>query len=447
MLGTVMTLVVLGHRRGGGRRGRNRRLGIFEQQRVLHEHVPRGAPRGAEGACRVVPRPRELRRVPHGPDVDAAADGDQADAHQRALGHDRRLRAPDPHAQPAPGARVVRGVPLAGGAPQRHDAGEVPLRRRREEHGDQDHAAAAHRHRRGARQRLQGDGAAARPGDRRREGHPLAHRAGPRIRRARPRQAEDPAGRGARQERQGDGDAISIPPPGSVAPTPTRCRSGASTASTATTRRAIRSAIRRTSSTTRSRRAASTAACRRSRRAPTPSSRRPAAISGPEAERAAKFAELIAAAAPQGGETPKTKDAEQKFAAEMKRILLLTSFAAKDLTWKTFPNNVGHKDFPGCFRCHDGKHTNDKGEAIRLQCTLCHALPSVVAESGVRTVQSDRESRPHAAVESRRAELDARSPHAHSTTAARCATARSSGARTAAASAPIRRATGASGRK
>ena len=113
-----------------------------------------------------------------------------------------------------------------------------------------------------------------------------------------------------------------------------------------------------------------------------------AGINGPEAERAAKFAALIAAAAPQGEHKPKVKEAEQKFAAEMQRILLLTSFAAKDITWKTFPNNVGHKDFPGCFRCHDGKHMNAKGEAIRLQCTLCHALPQVVAENGVRSVPS-----------------------------------------------------------
>jgi hypothetical protein len=31
---------------------------------------------------------------------------------------------------------------------------------------------------------------------------------------------------------------------------------------------------------------------------------------------------------------------------------------------------------------------NDKGEAIRLQCTLCHALPQVVGENGIRTVAS-----------------------------------------------------------
>ena len=46
--------------------------------------------------------------------------------------------------------------------------------------------------------------------------------------------------------------------------------------------------------------------------------------------------------------------------------------------WTTHPTNVGHKDFPGCFRCHDGKHLNDRQEAIRLECNLCHSIPVVV---------------------------------------------------------------------
>jgi len=54
----------------------------------------------------------------------------------------------------------------------------------------------------------------------------------------------------------------------------------------------------------------------------------------------------------------------------------------------SFPNHAGHKDFPGCFRCHDGKHLNEKGEAIRLQCTLCHNLPQVEREGGKSTVPS-----------------------------------------------------------
>jgi len=45
--------------------------------------------------------------------------------------------------------------------------------------------------------------------------------------------------------------------------------------------------------------------------------------------------------------------------------------------WTSHPNNVGHKDSPGCFRCHDGKHLNEQGEAIRLECNLCHSIPIV----------------------------------------------------------------------
>ena len=72
----------------------------------------------------------------------------------------------------------------------------------------------------------------------------------------------------------------------------------------------------------------------------------------------------------------------------MREILLAASFQEKGFSWKSFPNHTGHADTPGCFRCHDGKHYNDKGEAIRLQCTLCHALPEVVREKGKGTVPS-----------------------------------------------------------
>jgi nitrate/TMAO reductase-like tetraheme cytochrome c subunit len=49
--------------------------------------------------------------------------------------------------------------------------------------------------------------------------------------------------------------------------------------------------------------------------------------------------------------------------------------------WSTHPNNIGHKDSPGCFRCHDGKHLNEQGEAIRLECNLCHSIPVVSGPS------------------------------------------------------------------
>ena len=44
--------------------------------------------------------------------------------------------------------------------------------------------------------------------------------------------------------------------------------------------------------------------------------------------------------------------------------------------WQTYPNNIGHKDWPGCFRCHDDNHrTADGSVAVRSSdCTACHTL-------------------------------------------------------------------------
>src|SRR5580693_7828706 len=42
------------------------------------------------------------------------------------------------------------------------------------------------------------------------------------------------------------------------------------------------------------------------------------------------------------------------------------------VTWGTYPNNLGHMDFPGCFRCHDGSHTTADGNAITQDCGTCH---------------------------------------------------------------------------
>jgi hypothetical protein len=44
--------------------------------------------------------------------------------------------------------------------------------------------------------------------------------------------------------------------------------------------------------------------------------------------------------------------------------------------WKTHPNNLGHKEWPGCFRCHDGEHkTADGKQSIKANdCTACHVI-------------------------------------------------------------------------
>jgi nitrate/TMAO reductase-like tetraheme cytochrome c subunit len=52
-------------------------------------------------------------------------------------------------------------------------------------------------------------------------------------------------------------------------------------------------------------------------------------------------------------------------------------FPFMKVTWGTHPNNVGHNDYPGCFRCHDGNHQTKDGKTITNDCTTCHNLLAV----------------------------------------------------------------------
>jgi hypothetical protein len=63
---------------------------------------------------------------------------------------------------------------------------------------------------------------------------------------------------------------------------------------------------------------------------------------------------------------------------ELREIYTHTSFPSMNLTWDSYPDNRGHTDFPGCFRCHDGEHLNAQDEPISFNCTLCHSAPITV---------------------------------------------------------------------
>ena len=51
-------------------------------------------------------------------------------------------------------------------------------------------------------------------------------------------------------------------------------------------------------------------------------------------------------------------------------------FPEMNASWKTYPDNIGHKDWPGCFRCHDGLHkTADGKRTIKANdCNACHTI-------------------------------------------------------------------------
>jgi nitrate/TMAO reductase-like tetraheme cytochrome c subunit len=57
------------------------------------------------------------------------------------------------------------------------------------------------------------------------------------------------------------------------------------------------------------------------------------------------------------------------------------TFPFMNADWQSHPDNIGHENFPGCFRCHDGKHLSSDNQAIRLECNICHSIP-VVADPG-----------------------------------------------------------------
>jgi nitrate/TMAO reductase-like tetraheme cytochrome c subunit len=65
-------------------------------------------------------------------------------------------------------------------------------------------------------------------------------------------------------------------------------------------------------------------------------------------------------------------------------------FPELKVTWGTYPNNLGHEDSPGCFRCHDGSHAAGDGKTIAQDCSTCHeplamdeAKPEILKTLGI----------------------------------------------------------------
>ena len=71
----------------------------------------------------------------------------------------------------------------------------------------------------------------------------------------------------------------------------------------------------------------------------------------------------------------------EQSADNVAKIYLRNIFPEMDVNWGVHPNNLGHNDFPGCFRCHDGSHTSADGQTISNDCTACHNLLAVQEEN------------------------------------------------------------------
>ena len=86
------------------------------------------------------------------------------------------------------------------------------------------------------------------------------------------------------------------------------------------------------------------------------------------AEAPAKIADFLKAKYKDHADVPAT-------VAEVQKIYAATIFPERKADWRVYPNHIGHKDWPGCFRCHDDKHKTSAGETVRASdCTSCHSI-------------------------------------------------------------------------
>jgi nitrate/TMAO reductase-like tetraheme cytochrome c subunit len=81
----------------------------------------------------------------------------------------------------------------------------------------------------------------------------------------------------------------------------------------------------------------------------------------------------------------------QQAGQEVANIYLRNIFPDMHVTWGTHPNNLGHNDSPGCFRCHDGNHTSADGQTITNDCSACHQMlasgeenPKILTDLGLK---------------------------------------------------------------
>lgn len=76
---------------------------------------------------------------------------------------------------------------------------------------------------------------------------------------------------------------------------------------------------------------------------------------------------------------------------EIQNIYSTNVFPKMKLTWGSYPVNIGHELYPGCFRCHDSEHTSVDGKTIEQDCDKCHSLlaqdekePEILKQLGIQ---------------------------------------------------------------
>ena len=59
---------------------------------------------------------------------------------------------------------------------------------------------------------------------------------------------------------------------------------------------------------------------------------------------------------------------------EMQNQYANNIFPYMKASWKAYPNNLGHMESDGCYRCHNDRHATNSGRVISKDCNLCHNI-------------------------------------------------------------------------
>ncbi len=88
-----------------------------------------------------------------------------------------------------------------------------------------------------------------------------------------------------------------------------------------------------------------------------------------ESEATNSIASALAAKYPNDGRV-------QNATATIQQIYSDNFFPEMKASWASYPDNVGHMIWPGCYRCHDGQHkTEDRKLTIKANdCNTCHTI-------------------------------------------------------------------------
>ena len=81
----------------------------------------------------------------------------------------------------------------------------------------------------------------------------------------------------------------------------------------------------------------------------------------------------------------------------VQRIYTENFFPVVKTDWTVHPDNLGHRTWPGCFRCHDGKHKTENGKrTIKANdCNACHLILAQGQGSEFRKLSADGQQFKH----------------------------------------------------